>query len=270
MSSFYEVITEAVADIVAHGFDSQKRVDDWIKKIRYAAISSLVPQMEMEEAVKNTMKNLYQRMVVKHGILQYHPGVSKFTIDMVKPKLRNELDRAIAANAGLIKMNREAAVESTLRRFAGWSTSVPAGGTDVTQRQVIKSNIRKSLAQLPFEERRVAIDQGHKFVSSLNRIIAVDQGALGAIWHSHWRQPGYRYRPDHKERDMHFYVVRGNQAIEKGLMKVGPDGYTDQITQPAEECFCRCNYQYVYNLLSIPEYLLTEKGRKVLEKALMS
>jgi hypothetical protein len=270
MSIFYDVITAAVSDIVTHGFDSQKRVDDWMKKIRQAALESLVPEREVEEAVKKTMKNLYQRMVVKHNILEYHPGLSKFTVDMVKPKLRNELDRAIMANASLIKLNREAAVETCVRRFAGWSTSIPVGGTEASKKQVIKSTIRKSLAQLPFEERRVAIDQGHKFVSSLNRIIAVDKGALGAIWHSHWRQPGYRYRPDHKERDLHFYVVRDNWAIKQGLMRVGPDGYTDQITQPAEECFCRCTYQYVYNLLSIPEHLLTEKGRKALERALIS
>jgi hypothetical protein len=270
MSTFYETITAAVADIVAHGFDSQKRVDDWIKKIRYSAYASLVPERVMEESIKNTMKNLYERMIVKHGIVEYHPGLSKFTIDMVKPKLRNELDRAIMANAALIKMNRQAAVETTLRRFAGWSTSIPAGGTDATKKQLVKSTIRKSLSQLPFEERRVAIDQGHKFVSSLNRIIAVEQGALGAVWHSHWRQKGYNYRPDHKERDDRFYTVRDNPAIKAGLMRVGVAGYTDQITQPGEEVYCRCTYQYVYNLTSVPDYLLTEKGRKALEKALIS
>ena len=270
MSTFFETITEAVSDIVNHGFDKQSRIDGWIKKIRQSAYDSLVPEYELDQAIRNTMKNLYQRMVIKHGILEYHPGLSTFTIDMVKPKLRSELDRAIMANAALIKMNREAAVETTLRRFAGWSTSIPAGGTDATKKQVVKSTIRKSLAQLPFEERRVAIDQGHKFVASLNRIIATDEGALGAIWHSHWRQPGYKYRPDHKERDGRFYTIRGNPAIKMGLMRVGKDGYTDQITYVGEECYCRCNYQYVYNLLSIPEYLLTEKGRKALEKALIS
>jgi hypothetical protein len=45
-------------------------------------------------------------------------------------------------------------------------------------------------------------------------------------------------------------------------MKPGPDGYTDQITQPAEEVNCRCYYEYIYNLADLPDEMLTEKGRK--------
>jgi len=50
------------------------------------------------------------------------------------------------------------------------------------------------------------------------------------------------------------------------LMKVGPAGYTDQITQPGEEPFCRCSYVYVYNLASVPDYMLTVLGIKSLER----
>lgn len=269
MSSFYETITEAINDIVEHGFDSQKRIENWLALINKSAKDSLVPERVLEQSVNAALQNLYSRMVVKRGILKQHQGLSSFTLDMLKPKLRNELDRAIMANSTLIKMNREAAVDSCLRRFAGWSTSIPKGGSDAVDKQGTKEAIRKSLKQLPFEERRVAIDQGHKFLSSLNRIIATDNNAIAGVWHSHWRRPGYNYRKDHKERDLKVYAVRGNWAIAKGLMKVGPEGYTDQITQPAEEVYCSCQYQYIYNLLSLPEYMLTEKGSRALEKALI-
>ena len=33
------------------------------------------------------------------------------------------------ASAKLIKLNRDAAIERTLQRFSGWSTSIPVGGT---------------------------------------------------------------------------------------------------------------------------------------------
>jgi hypothetical protein len=265
--NFYETVTAAVKDISLHGYDSQARVDKWLSNMRQAALASLIPLPQVEKDVANNLRAVYQRMVVKGNILEHHPGVARYTLDMLRPKLRNELDRRIMANANLIKLNREAAIQKTLQRFAGWSTSIPAGGSDVVEKVEVKTNIRKSLAQLPFEERRVAIDQGHKFLSSLNSIIATDRAALGAVWHSHWRRPGYNYREDHKERDLKFYVIKGNWAMEKGLMKVGPDGYTDDITQPAEEPFCSCNYRYVYNITDVPTELLTEKGRNALAKA---
>lgn len=235
---FYDTITAAISDITEHGFDSVARVEQWIERIRRAAVESMTPPLVLERALRDTMQAIYQRMIERGGIAKLHPGVARFTIDKVKPQLRSELDRRIMASASLIKLNQAEAVEKTVQRFSGWATSVPAGGSDAVSRSEVKAGIRKSLAQLPFAERRVLIDQGHKFTSALSNIIAVDGGALAAIWHSHWRQPGYHYREDHKERDKLVYAVRGNWAIEKGLMRKGPDGYLDDITQPAEEPFC--------------------------------
>jgi hypothetical protein len=48
-------------------------------------------------------------------------------------------------------------------------------------------------------------------------------------------------------------------------VKPGPAGYLDEITQPGEEVFCRCYVTYLYNLRSIPDYMLTQKGSKFLE-----
>ena len=54
------------------------------------------------------------------------------------------------------------------------------------------------------------------------------------------------------------------RAIERGLMKAGPAGYTDEIDKPGERVFCRCYYQFVYMLASLPDDMLTEKGREYL------
>ena len=48
----------------------------------------------------------------------------------------------------------------------------------------------------------------------------------------------------------------------KWLCQSWPSGYLDEITQPGEEVFCRCYVTYLYNLRSIPEDMLTQKGRK--------
>ena len=128
----------------------------------------------------------------------------------------------------------------------------------------VKSDIRKALSQLPFEERRVAIDQSAKLVSSISNIVAVDGGAIAVQWNSHWRDASYNFRPDHKARDGKVYAIKGNWAIEKGLMKAGPNGYYEDDELFAEAPFCRCFGSYIYAIRRLPDDMLTEKGRQSL------
>jgi hypothetical protein len=65
---------------------------------------------------------------------------------------------------------------------------------------------------------------------------------------------------DHPEREQKIYTYRGNWAMEKGLMSVGPDGYTDEITAPAEEPGCRCQWVPIYHTRNLPESMLTARG----------
>jgi hypothetical protein len=262
--NFFQTVNAAIADIEVHGFDSQQRIDGWMERIEVAARASLMPESAVQNALSNTLATIFTRVTERGGILKMHPGVSRFTIDKLKPRLRAELDRRIMASAQLIKLNRQQAIAKTLQRFSGWATSVPAGGSDVVDKPEVRDNLKKALKSLPYEERRVSIDQGHKLISTVNDVIALDGGAIAAEWHSHFRQPGYDARPDHKERDGNVYLIRGNWAQDKGLVKVGTAGYTDDITQPAEEPFCRCNYRYIYSIKALPDDMLTAKGRATL------
>ena len=119
---------------------------------------------------------------------------------------------------------------------------------------------------MPFEQRRVIIDQTHKLIDNINNIVAVDNGAIAGEWHSHWKQPNYHYREEHKERADKVYLIRNNWASEKGLIKP-INGYTDEITRPGEEVYCRCNYVYLYNLRQLPEDMLTQKGKAELQSS---
>lgn len=260
-NAFQDVLTAAVADLIENGFDSAERVDGWMERIRRAAEEALIPPHFLEEALQRTMRAIYDKQVEQGGILRGHAQVSRFTLERVKPRLRAELDRRIMASAQLIKLNRKNAIEQTLQRFSGWSTSIPSGGTEAANKTKVKADIRKSLAQLPFRERRVLIDQGHKFTAALDDILAGDGGAIAAVWRSRWREANYDYRVDHKERDGEVYAIRDSWAMQRGLMKVGPAGYTDQSTKPGEEVFCRCKYSYLYNLRDLPADMLTAKGR---------
>ena len=256
-NTFYDTLTAAINDIAEHGYDSAERVAYWTEQIRKAAQASMRTSAQMQEMLRQALSAVYNKFVFKGGALKLHPGVGRFTLEKVAPLLRAELDRRIMASASLIKLNREEVMEKTLRRFQGWSTSIPPGGS---------AEPDKGLASLPFVERRVLIDQGRKLGAAINATVAEGGGAIAGIWRSNFRQPGYDYREDHKERDNQVYLVRGSWAQERGLVKVGTAGYIDDITQPAEEPFCRCRYIYLYHLRQMPDEMITAKGRTELEK----
>jgi hypothetical protein len=264
--SFYQTISDAIRDIEQYGYDSQSRIDLWITKIELAAKQDSTPESVVQSALSRMLQGIYGKLIDRGEIAKIHKGVSRFTIQKLSPKLRGELDRRIMASAQLIKLNRKQMIAQTIQRFSGWATSIPKGGSRAVDTMAVKANIKKSFSALPYEERRVMIDQGHKFTSELSDIIAVDGGAIAAEWNSHWRQPGYNYDPDHKKLDEKVFAIRGSWAIDKGLINKGA-GYTDEIVRPAERPYCRCKYVYLYALRDLPDSMLTQKGAKALEAA---
>lgn len=263
--SYFDILTLAINEFAEHGYDSAERAAYWTRRLKDAAEASMASTAQMEQMLRDALASVYRRMIDKGQIAQYHQGIARFTIEKVRPQLRAELDRRIMAAASLIRLNREQAMQTTLRRFQGWATSIPKGGSEAVDKREEKAKIRKALVSLPWEERRVAIDQGHKLFSSLSNILAVDGGALAGIWR-HVHQAGYDARPEHVARDGHWFTIPGNWAIEKGLMKVGPDGYTNDVEMPAEFVFCRCRYQYVHSLGKLPKDMLTRKGDEELAR----
>jgi hypothetical protein len=261
-TGFYAVLTAAINSLMETGYDSPEQIAAWVAQIRRAALLNMIPESVLQKSLNDTMRAIYRNKIERGGILTQHPGIARFTLERVEPKLRAELDRRIVASANLIRLNRQEAIETTLRRFSGWSTSIPAGGISETSRRATKEKIRKPLASLPFEERRVAVDQGHKFVANLSEILAANGGAIAVKWNSHWRQQNYDYREDHKERDGKIYLLRGNWAKEKGLVKPGSAGYYEDITSFGQEVFCRCFGTYIHSLRRLPEDMLTEKGQE--------
>lgn len=264
--TFFAVLGKAIGYFADNGFARPEDLTEWMEKIRRAAEASLSPPHVIMDALRDTYGTIYRRLIERGDILRFHDGVGRFTLQQVAPQLRVELDKAILANADLIKLNRKQAVDKTLQRFSGWATSVPPGGTPAESKAKVKADVRKALAQLPYVERRCVIDQGNKFASSLNRVVAEGGGAIAAKWRSHFRQLGYNARKDHKERDGRIYIIRDSWAHKQGLVKKGKYGYTDEITQPSQEINCRCFYVYIYSISKLPSDLLTEKGHAKLSE----
>jgi len=265
--TYNEVLTEAVAYVTENGYQSEEAIAYWAEQLRVAAERSMKSMAEIDQMVRDSMYAVFRKQVDMAGVLKYNPGVTIYRLEQIKPELRAELDRRIAASVDLIRVNRPQAIEKTMQRFRGWATSVPAGGSRIVKKNDEKANLKKALASLPFEERRVVIDQSQKLFAAINTTVAVNGGAIGGLWRSHVHQRGYNGRPDHNEREGEFYLVRDSWAHKAGLVKPGKNGYTDEIEQPAELPFCKCSYQYVFSLRSIPAECLTEKGKKALEDA---
>ena len=263
--SFNASLDEAVDEFTKEGFGDGSRLSLWLDRLRKSILAD-APSLEvLHKRMKRSLQSFYTRATSKSRMARTNPSVSRYTIDMLKQQMRDELSRRIMASANLIKLNRERSIEQTLQRFSGWATSIPDGGSKNVDKREVKGHIKKAFRQLSYEERRVAIDQGHKLMSAIDSVVSENSGAIAAIWHSHWRQAGYDYRPDHKERDGKYYAVRNSWAVKEGLINKGM-GYLDEMTAPAEEPFCRCYAEYVHALRDLPESMLTAKGKKLLEE----
>lgn len=268
MNTFTRTVRDAVNFFLRNGYSSREELERWQAIIRQAAESETSDDY-MAMITRNLTK-AYDLQVGRAGALKRHQGLSRFTLNYLEPKLRTELDRRILASADLIQLNRQKAIDTTLSRFSGWASSIPSAdsialtGIQGTMRGTA-THIQKAAEKVDYEARRVMIDQNHKLIANIDNVIATSNNAIAAEWHSHWRQAGYDYREDHKERDKLVYLIRGNWAQKNGYVKAGTAGYLDEITQPGEEVFCRCYVTYLYNLRSIPEDMLTQKGRKFLE-----
>ena len=271
--TYFEVLTAALNEVAANGYQSPEQIDFWADQIRRAAERSMRSLDDVERMVNQAMVSVFRRQVDNGGALRLNPGVSAYTLQQLRPELHAELNRRIAASVDLIRLNRPQAVAKTMQRFRGWATSVPPGGTPKEGKARLKKveqkqELRKALAQLPYEERRVVIDQSAKLFSAINSTVAVNGGALGAYWQSHKRQRGYNGRPVHNARDGSFYLVRDSWADKAGYVKVdGAAGWTGDVEQPAELPYCKCAWQYVFSLRSLPKGCLTAKGEEALAEA---
>lgn len=265
--SFSEVLRAAINDVVDHGFDKSERMEKWLEKLRKAAVDSLPSEKQMDQWLRDGLIARYRKLVDGGEIARINPGVSKFTIKQLTPKMRDELTKRIMASAQLIKLNRKKSIDATLQRFAGWMSSVPAGGTEQTKKRETKAEVGKALSSLPFESRRVLIDQGHKLAASINEVVAEGGGAIAGTWASLYRMPGYDYREAHRERDGKIFLIRDSWAHKQGLVKPSDEGFYGDTEKVGELPCCSCHMVWIFNLRSLPDSMLTAKGKAALADA---
>lgn len=259
--SFSRVLRDAIDDFAKRGFVDEVQVNHWLGLLRKAAERDLGPETRIDEEARRSLEAVFRRAVEGGRVVERVPEIGRYTLNMIAPRLRLELDRRILASADLIKLRRRETIEKTLRRFAGWTSSVPPGGRGVIDKRGVRSNLCEDMQRARWEKRRVEIDQGAKLMANIADVAARGNGAIAVIWHSNWRQRGYDYRPDHKERDLQVYALKDSWAIQQGLIRKGPAGYYEDVTAFGQEVFCRCFGQWLLSPRRLPEDMLTAKGR---------
>jgi hypothetical protein len=269
--TFNEVLTAAMNDVEEHGFLNAEQIAEWERKLAEAAKRSFTPEATMKMMLEKGLIGLYNDMVEKGKILRYHPGVQRFTLEKIKPYLRPELDKRIAVSLSLIRLNKEATVAKMKQRFSGWASSVPAGGGGSQDKREAKETVKKGIAGLSYESRRVLIDQSSKLISSINAVLAEQGNAIAGIWRSHAGQAGYDFRVEHEAREIESmkrpYLMPDSWALRDGLISRTGATYINKIEQPGEFPYCRCFYTYLYNIRQLPRDMLTKAGIEFLENA---
>jgi len=259
--SFRALLMQAVREMRLSGFSDLVQIEGWLRKLRFAAMVDLPTDEAVDSQVQMAMRAALKRAISPASIQRHHPGIPLSTVARIKPMFQAELTQRIVASANLIKLNREQMVDRMLSRFSGWATSIPAGGSHAVDSPEVTQHIAAPIKQARYEVRRVQIDQGHKLIGSINAVIAQQSGAIAAVWRSHGRHDkAYDARPEHLALDGNVYAIRGNWAIEAGLMNKGA-GYTDEIEEPSVAINCRCYWSYRTHIRDLPESMLTAKGK---------
>jgi hypothetical protein len=260
--AFHEVLAHAISEIAATGYVQPDRIDYWAARLRNAAEQALGAEEVINRDTARRLGAVYDRLIERGKIVERVPEVSRFTLVQVKPKLRAELDRRIIASADLIKMDRRGAVEHTLDRLRGWSTSIPPGGDDTIDKRQVRATLGKPISEFKYARRRVDIDQSHKLIANISEIVANDAGAIAGIWHDHGEHDkAYDARKEHLARAGKIFLVRDSWAHKQGLLRA-VNGFTDEIDRPAQLVFCRCFYQWLTSLRRLPDEFLTRAGQE--------
>jgi hypothetical protein len=263
--SFFSVLTMAIREFSEIGYASEAQLRVWVDRLRAAAERDLVAPAEMDRRLRASLGAAYDRLVERGGLLAYHPGVSRFTLERIKPELRDELGRRIMASANLARLDREETVTRTMRRFSGWATSLPLGGDEDVAKNVVKSAIRRDIVRTSFQWRTLQNDQSHKLAAALSAILARGSGAIAARWSHHF---SLHPRPTHIDRDGVVYLIRNSWADDAGFVTPGKGGYYDDLVDQAGVAVnCRCSTVYYVALRQLPRDMLTQKGLEEMVRA---
>lgn len=233
---------------------------------RNEALLTAFPQRP-EQVVKPYLDSLFRKEIESKKFLKHHKGISSFMVDRLMPDYRAMLDSMNRASIDLIKLERPNSIDVSIARFSSWLTNIPLGQEVIPEfydLPAVKAITKPITNQLSYEHSRRAIDQGHKLLTNINRVTALQAGAIAGVWHAHAKTESYDARPEHWARNDKIYVMRESWANQNGLVKKTNGMWLEDIPDPPSvpvNCTCFWEYQYQIEALAkrYPE-ALTKKG----------
>jgi len=177
--------------------------------------------------------------------------------DELLPSLRNLLEECVGTHreqAGTFFAQEKSAFDQLLTDFLD---GIPEGGTKAAVLRSHVNPIKKALTELLQWGVSLSRLQASTFMSEVRDFLTLCSGAIAMIWHY---SPWGCLVPSHKDLDGQWYAVRGNWAIQKGLMQVSPNGFHDEVKKRRRELGCMCTSQFVFTFTRLPQDMLTPAG----------
>lgn len=150
-----------------------------------------------------------------------------------------------------------------------FANQVPVGGASDKILRSQMTDIKRDIRYLSKWDKLFYTYKASSLVSELEYILTLQSNPIAVIWrYSPLDEQGeYSKNYDHKKLDGRIYAVRGNWALEKGLMNGGPNGYMDKISRPKQDVGCMCGLQWLYSLRGLPDGMITSIGKAELARA---
>lgn len=273
-----------------------KKTLDWIqdridKDILNSTSGDLIE--EGQGMLRNEIANHFKNIRNENGIYNYvnkgytsflknvghnHKGVTKSSINDLKPKFRKELEDRVKISFNLMKNQEDELKQKIASRFINWvsidSKEVRGNTTskqsllnflDFTKENGIAENHAKFILQ----------DQTRKMVASFDDLIARENNAIGGIWHNRgdrrvvgnpqgiYPNSETKAHGDHWEREGVFYAFKNGWAYRDRLI-VAPVYEDLEDGGVGVAIGCRCRLEYIYDLRDVPYAYLTKKGKELI------
>jgi len=262
-------------DFLKSGPSSPGHIEEIKSQISKIALSLVTSPEEATENYKEACKDFLDKVIAVKGMpIRVIGGVNQSEIasygehatenfDSLLPKINSRYNWCIEnyKRQSKIYLNEQLAQFHDL--LLEFLKQVPIGGT---KDKLTKSKIAEIKSELRCLTKWTQLFYTYKAISlsaEIKHVFALEGNVIAARWcYSQSDEQGeYQKTYNHKEQAGRMYAVRGNWAIENGLMKVGPNGYIDEISLPNQEIGCMCNFVYLHSPRELTEDMLTAKGK---------
>lgn len=272
-----------------------KKTLDWLqdridKGILNSTSSDLIE--EAQGTLRNEISQYFKGIRNERGIYNYinkgythflkntqlnHKGITKQSLNDLKPKFRKELENKVQISFNLMKNQENEIKQKLASRFINYVTidSKEVRGNGASKKSLLEFlDFAKENGIAENHAKFILQDQTRKLTASLDDIIAKENGAIGAIWHNRGdkRVTGYpnginkptQAHGDHWEREGVFYVFKDSWGYKKGYIDA-PVYENLEDGGVGKAIGCRCWLQYIYDLRDVPYANLTKKGKELLD-----